>query len=93
MNRFKELDLVNIVPEELWTEVYNVIQEVVNKTISKKQKSKKAKWLSKETLQIAEERREVKNKGEREMYIQLNADFPQKQLEETRRPSLMNSAK
>ena len=92
MNRFKELDLVNSVPEELWTKVYNIVQEVVNKTISKKQKSKKAKWLSKKILQIAEERREVKNKGEREMYIQLNADFPKKQLEETRRPSLMNDA-
>ena len=55
--------------EELWTEVRNIVQEVVNKTIPKKKKSKKAKWLSEEALQIAEERREVKNKGEREEYL------------------------
>ena len=69
MNRFKGLDLDNNVPEELWTEVHNTIQEAVNKTIPKKKKSKKAKWLSKEALQIAEEQREVKSKGERERYI------------------------
>ena len=56
----------NNVPEELWTEVCNIVQEVVNKTIPKKKKSKKAKWLSEEALQIAEEQREVKSKGERE---------------------------
>ena len=54
-NRFKGLDLVNNVPEGLWTEVRNIVQEVVNKTIPKKKKSKKAKWLSEEALQIAEE--------------------------------------
>ena len=69
MNRFKGLDLVMSVPEKLWTEVCNIVQEVVNKTIPKKKKSKKAKWLSKEALQIAEEQREVKSKGERERYI------------------------
>ena len=68
MNRFKGLDLVMSVPEKLWTEVCNV-QEVANKTIPKKKKSKKAKWLSEEALQIAEEQREVKSKGERERYI------------------------
>ena len=57
---------------ELWTEVHNTIQEAVTKTIPKKKKSKKAKWLSEEALQIAEERREVKSRGERERYTQLN---------------------
>ena len=63
MNRFKGLDLVMSVPEKLWTEVCNIVQEVANKTIPKKKKSKKAKWLSEEALQIAEEQREVKSKG------------------------------
>jgi len=75
MNRFKGLDLVNSVPKELWTEVYNTVQEAVNKTIPKKKKTKKAKWLSEKALQIAEERREVKSKGERERHIQLNTEF------------------
>ena len=61
--------------EELWTEVCNIIQEVVTKTIAKKKKFKKVKWLSEEALQIAGERREVKGKGERERYTQLNAEF------------------
>ena len=61
-------------PEELWTEIHNLVQEAVTKTIPKKKKCKKAKWLSEELLQIAEERN-VKGKGERERYIQLNADF------------------
>ena len=74
MNRFKGLYLVDRVPEELWTEVHNTVQEVVSKTIPKKKKYKKVKWLSEEALQIAEERN-VKGKGERERYIQLNADF------------------
>ena len=65
-NRFKGLDLVDRVPEELWTEVCNIVQEVVTKTIPKKKKRKKTQWLSEETLQIAEERREAKGKGERE---------------------------
>ena len=75
MNRFKGLDLVNSVPKELWTEVCNTVQEAVNKTIPKKKKTKKAKWFSEEALQIAEERREVKSKGERERHIQLNTEF------------------
>ena len=62
-------------PEELWTEVYNTVQETVTKTIPKKKKCKKTTWLSEEVLQIAEERREVKGKGERERYTQLNAEF------------------
>ena len=63
-NRSKGLYLVDRVPEELWTEVYNVAQEVVNKTIPREKKCKKAKWLSEEALQIAEKRREVKVNGE-----------------------------
>ena len=69
MNRFKELEFVNSVPEEQWMEVHNIVQESANKTIPKKKKSKKAKWLSEETLQIAKERREAKNKEERERFI------------------------
>ena len=61
MNRFKGLDLVNKLPEELWTEVHNTVQESLTKTIPKKKKYKKTKWLSKKALQIAEERREAKN--------------------------------
>jgi len=67
-NRFKGLDLVNRVPEELWTEVCNTVQEAVNKTIPKKKKCMKAKRLSEEALQIVEKRREAKSKGERESY-------------------------
>ena len=62
-------------PDELWTEVYDIVQEVVTKTITKKKKCKKAKWLSEETLQIAEKRREAKGKGEKERYTHLNAGF------------------
>ena len=61
MNRFQGLDLVDRVPEELWAEIHNIMQLVVTKTISKKKKHKKVKWLSEEALQIAEERREVKD--------------------------------
>ena len=64
-NKFKGLYLIDRVPEELWTEVRNIVQEEVIKTIPKKKKRKKAKWLSEEALQIAEKRREVKGKGER----------------------------
>ena len=75
MTRFKESDLVDRVPKELWTEVQNIVQEAVTKTIPKRKKSKKAKWLSEEALQIADERREAKSKGERERYIQLYTEF------------------
>ena len=74
-NRFKALDLIDRVPEELWTEVPDIIQEAVIKTILKKEKCKKAKWLSEDALQIAEKRREDKGKGEKERYIHLNAEF------------------
>ena len=72
--RFKGLHLIDRMPEELWTEVCNIVQEVVTKTIPKKKKCKKAKWLSEEALQTAEERRKAKGKGEREIYTELNAD-------------------
>ena len=65
-NKFKGLDLIDRVPDELWTEVCNIVQETAIKTISKKKKCKKAKWLSEEALQIAVKRREVKSKGEKE---------------------------
>ena len=74
-NRFKELDLIDGVSEELWTEVHDIVQEAVIKTIPKKKKCKKAKWLSEEALQIAVKRREVKKKGEKERYTHLNAEF------------------
>ena len=74
-NRFKGLDLIDRVPEELWMEVCDIVQESVIKTIPKKKKCKKAKWLSEEALQIAEKRREEKGKGEKERYTHLNAEF------------------
>ena len=74
-NRFKELDLIDRVPEDLWTEVHDIVQEAMIKTIPKKKKCKKAKWLSEEALQIVEKRREAKGKGEKERYIHLNAEF------------------
>ena len=74
-NRFKELDLIDRMPEELWTEVRDIVQEAVIKTIPKKKKCKKAKWLSEEALQIAEKRRKAKGKGEKERYTHLNAEF------------------
>ena len=73
-NRFKGLDLIDRRPEELWMEVPDIVQEAVIKTIPKKSKCKKAKWLS-EALQITEKRREVKGKGEKERYTYLNAEF------------------
>ena len=79
-NRFKGLDLIDGVPDELWTEVCDIVQETGIKTIpmkrnAKKQNGKKAKWLSEEALQIAVKRREVKSKGEKETYKHLNAEF------------------
>ena len=65
-NRFKGLDLIERMPEELWTEVHDIVQEAVIKTIPKEKKCKKAKWFSEEALQIAQKRREAKHKGENE---------------------------
>ena len=72
-SRFKGSDLIDRVPEELWMEVCDIVQEAVNKTIPKKKKCKKAKWLSEEALHIAEKRREAKGKGEKERYAHLHA--------------------
>ena len=74
-NRFKGLDLIDRAPEELWMEVHDIVQETGLKTIPKKKKCKKAKWLSEEALQVADKRREVKSKGEKERYTHLNAEF------------------
>ena len=74
-NRFKGLDLIDRVPDELWMEVCNIVQETGIKTISKKKKCKKAKWLSEEALQMAVKRREAKSKEEKERYTHLNAEF------------------
>ena len=90
-NGFKGLDLVDRVPEELWKEVCNTVQEAVTKIIPKKKKCKKAEWLSEEALQIAEERREVKSKGKGERYTQLNAEF--QRIAKRDKPSSMNNAK
>ena len=73
-NRFKGLDLIDRVPDELWTEVHDTVQETGIKTILKKKKCKKAKWLSEEVLQIAVKRKEAKSKGEKERYTHLNAE-------------------
>ena len=74
-NRFKGLDVIDRVPDELWTEVHDIVQETGIKTIPKKKKRKKAKQLSEEALQIVVKRREVKSKGEKERYSRLNAEF------------------
>ena len=74
-NRFKGPDLIYRVPDELWTEVRDIVQETGIKTIPKKKKCKKAKWLSEEALQIDVKRREAKSKGEKERYKHLNAEF------------------
>ena len=75
MNRFKALDLIDRVPEALWTKVHNIVQDAVTKTIPKKNKCKKTKWLSGGDLQSAEEEREGEGKRERERYTQLNGEF------------------
>ena len=74
-NRLMGLDLIDRLPEELWTEVHDIVQETGIKNIPKKKKCKKAKWLSEEALQIAVKRREAKGKGEKEKYTHLNAEF------------------
>ena len=74
-DRFKGLGLIDRVPDELWMEIHDTVQETGIKTISKKKKCKKAKWVSEEALQIAMKRREAKSKGEKERYIHLNAGF------------------
>ena len=91
-NRFKGLDLIDRVPDELWMEVRDIVQETGIKTIPKKKKCKKAKWLSEEALQIAVKRKEAKSKGEEERYTHLNAEF-QRIGGEIRKPSSVINAK
>ena len=74
-NRFKGLDLIDRVPDELWNELCNIVQETGIKTIPMEKKCKKGKWLSEEALQIAVKRRQVKCKGEKKRYKQMNAEF------------------
>ena len=74
-NRLKALDLIDTVPEELWIEVRDIVQEAVIKIIPQKKKCKKAKWLPEKALQIVEKRKEAKGKGEKERYNHLNAEF------------------
>ena len=74
-NSFKGLDLINRMPDELWTEVHDIVQETGSKIIPKEKKCKKAKWLSEEALQIAMKRIEAKSKGKKERYSHLNAEF------------------
>ena len=74
-NRFKGLDLIDRVPDKLWKEVRDIVQETGIKIIPKKKKCKKAKWLSEEVLQIAEKRKEAKSKRKKERYTHLNAEF------------------
>ena len=88
-NRFKGLDLIDRVPEQLWMEVHDTVQDTVIKTTAKK---RKAKWLSEEDLQIAEKRREVKDKGEKERCTYLNAEF-QRIAGEIRPSSVINAKK
>ena len=91
-NRFKGLDLIERVPEELWTEVHDIVQEAGIKTIRQKKKFKKAKWSSEEALQIAEKRSELKSKREEERYTHLNAEF-QRIAGAIRKPSSAMNAK
>ena len=91
-NRLKELDLIYRVPEKLWMEVHDIVQETGIKTIPKKKKCKKAKQLSEEALQIAVKRREGKSKGEKKRYTHLNAEF-QRIARRDKRAFLSNQCK
>ena len=91
-NRFKGLDLIDRVPDEIWTEVRDIVQETGIKTIPMEKKSKKAKWLSEGALQIAVKRREVKSNGENEGYKHLNAEF-QKTARRDKKAFLSNQCK
>ena len=91
-NRFKGLDLIDRVPDELWNEFRDIVQETGIKTIPMEKKCKKAKWLSEKGLQIPEKRREEKGKGEKERYIHLNAEF-QKIARRDKKAFLSNQCK
>ena len=91
-NSFKGLDLIDTVPDELWMEVHDIVQETGIKTIPMEKKCKKTKWLSEEALQIVMKRREAKTKGEKERYTHLNADF-QKIAREDKKAFISNQYK
>ena len=91
-NRCKGLDPIDRVPDELWTEVCDIVQEAVIKTFPQKKKCKKAKWLSEEALKMAEKRKEAKGNKEKERYSHLNAEF-QRIAGEIRKPSSAINAK
>ena len=91
-NRFKGLDLIDTVPEELWMEVCDIVQETGIKTIPKKKKFKKSKWLPEEDLQIAEKRREATGKGEKERYTHLSEEFQRIERSEIRKTSSVINA-
>ena len=91
-NKFKGLDLVDRVPEEQWTEVHDIVQEARIKTIPKKKKCKKEKWLSEAALQIAV-KREAKSKGEKERYTHLNAEFQRIALKDKKDFTAINAKK
>ena len=93
-NRFKGLDVIDRVPDELWTEVRDIAQETGSKTVPTEKKCEKAKWLSEEILQIAVKRKEAKNKGEIEKYKHLNAEFQRiARRDKKKKPSSEISAK
>ena len=91
-NTFKGLDLIYKVPDELWTEVCDIVQETGIKTIPKKKKCKKAKWLSERVLQLAVKRKEAKSKGEKKRYTHLNAEL-QKIARRDKTSSVINAKK
>ena len=92
-NRFKGLDLIVRVPDELWMDVHEIVQETGIKTVPKKKKCNNAKWLSEEALQIAEKRREAKSKGEKERYTHLNAEFQRIARRDKKLSSVINAKK
>ena len=92
-SRFKGLDLIDRVPDELWMEFHDILQETGIKIIPKKKKCKKAKQLSEEPLQIAVKRREVKGKGEKKRYIHLNVEFQRKAWRDKKDFSVINAKK
>ena len=92
-NRFKGLDLIDRVLDELWIEVCDIVQETGIKTIPKKKKYKKAKWLSEEALQLAMKRREAKSKGEKKRYTHLNTEFQKIARRERKNFSVTNAKK
>ena len=92
-NRFKGLDLIDRVPDELWMEVHDIVQETRSKSIPKKKEYNKAKRLSEEALQMAVKRREVKSKGKKERYTHLNAEFQRIERRDKTHSSVINAKK